>query len=158
MKRDPFFVVILTGLGAVVVWLLLTPFVPSVARTTMERFHLRGDSFTKWAVQAPIPAMYNFANRFQIREVPDDFDKLMPIFQLAPQELDEPQWRYINHFPPRLLTFANTRYKLLDQGEDRWVTIETSYRGQRIETEIHAKPIENGFEWVAREVEDDGRD
>lgn len=158
MKRDPFFVAILVGLGAVVVWLLLTPFVPSISRMTMDRFHLRGASFATWAVQAPIPAMYNFANRFHVREVPEDFDTLMPVFQLEPEEPDEPEWRYINHFPGRLLTFANTRYKLLHPGEDRWVTIETSYRGQRIQTKIHAKPTEDGFEWVVQEVEDDVSD
>ncbi|MEO1525393.1 MAG: hypothetical protein AAFX06_08150 [Planctomycetota bacterium] len=158
MKRDPFYIVILVGLGVVAVWLLLTPFVPSIARTTMSRFHLRGNSFLAWSVQAPIPAMYNFANRFEIREVPEDFSDMMPIFQLEPEAPVEPEWRYINHFPARLLTFANGRYKILHPGEDRWVTIETSYRGQRIETKIHAKPTEDGFEWVAEAVEEDDGD
>ena len=150
MKRDPFFAVILFGVGAVVVWLLLTPFVPGVARATMKRFHLRGDSFVMWSAQAPIPAMYNFANRFEVREVPDDIMGMMPILDLEPKESEK---RYINHFPARLLTFANTRYELLHPGEDRWVTIETTYRGQRFETKIHAKPVDGGFEWIVEEAE-----
>ena len=153
--RDPFFGLIIVIMIACTTWLALTPWVPPVARATMKRFHLRSDSFILWSAQAPIPAMYNFANRYEVRELPEEMLE-MPVFGFRvdePEKSAEPERRYINHFPARLLTFANGRYEILNPGEDRWLTIESSYRGQRIETKIHAKPIEGGFQWIAEEVE-----
>ena len=62
----------------------------------------------------------------------------------------ESEMRYINHFPTRVLTFFNTRYRYLNQGSDRWLTIETTYRGQRIKSRYHAraKSGEQGFDLV----------
>ena len=51
---------------AVTVWLAATPLVPAVARATLARFHLRTGSFWGWAIQQPVPAMYNFANRYRV--------------------------------------------------------------------------------------------
>ena len=111
----------------------------------MHRFHLRSSSFWVWAVQQPIPAMYNFANRFEVQQYPPDFisaDFLNPL-------MVEPERRYLNHFPARVLTFANTRYIYLRDGQDRWVTIESSYRGQQLETKFHAKSrAEGGYDLI----------
>ncbi|QEF96660.1 hypothetical protein Mal15_06880 [Stieleria maiorica] len=139
-RRDPLFVLILLGVGVVSVWLLLMPFSPAIARATMKRFHLSTDSFAWWAVQAPVPAMYNFGNRYEIRDLPEGL--ITPV-------IDASRPRYINHFPTRVLTFANGRYSLLHPGQDRWVTLWSSYRGQTLITKIHAKPIGEGrFKWI----------
>lgn len=134
-KPDLGFQAIVALLVVVAAWLLLMPWVPAIASATMHRFHLRSGSFASWAIQQPIPSMYNFANRFEMREIPAGF--LDPIFETD-------QKRYINHFPTRVLTFANTRYHYLHQGRDQWLTIDTSYRGQSIESVYHAKPIGGG--------------
>lgn len=139
-SRDPLFVAIVLGICGVTVWLLLMPFYPAIARVSLRRFHLSSDSFTVWAAQAPIPSMYNFGNQYEIRDLPEGL--ITPV-------LDSTRPRYINHFPTRVLTFANGRYSLLHKGQDRWVTLWSSYRGQRLETKVHAKPIGEGrFEWV----------
>jgi hypothetical protein len=139
-KRDPLFIVILAAIGAVVLWLLLTPLVPAIARVTMRRFHLASESFAGWAIQAPIPTMYNFGNQYEIRELPENL--ITPI-------LDSTRPRYINHFPTRVLTFANGRYTLLHPQQDRWLTFRSSYRGQTLETKVHAQPLGGGrFRWV----------
>ncbi len=144
-RRDPLFVLILLGVCAVAVWLLLMPFYPAIARVTMKRFHLSTESFACWAIQAPVPAMYNFGNQYEIRDLPEGL--ITPV-------LDSSRSRYINHFPTRVLTFANGRYSLLSPGQDRWVTIRSSYRGQTLETKIHAKPIGDGkFEWIRESSE-----
>lgn len=131
---------IVAMLAAVSVWLLLMPLVPQIASSTLHRFHLRSRSFLWWSVQQPIPSMYNFANRFEVREYPPGL--IDPI-------IDSTEKRFINHFPTRILTFANTRYLYLSKGEDRWVTIESSYRGQTLKTRFHAKAIEGGgFELI----------
>ncbi len=83
--------------------------------------------------------MYNFANRYQISELPPD---------LVDPIISESEKRYINHFPTRVVTFFNTRYRYLNAGTDRWLTIETTYRGQQIESRFHvrAKDDQQGFE------------
>lgn len=144
-SRDPLYVVILLGVCVVSVWLLLMPFYPTIARATLKRFHLQTDSFALWAIQAPIPAMYNFGNHYEIRDLPEDL--ITPV-------LDSTRPRYINHFPTRVLTFANGRYSLLHPGQDRWLTFWSSYRGQTLETKVHAKPVGEGrFEWVRESSE-----
>lgn len=144
-SRDPLFVAILVAVGCVTLWLLLMPFCPAIARVTMRRFHLATDSFALWAIQAPIPSMYNFGNQFEIRELPEG---LVVPFLVGPV-LEPPAPRYINHFPTRRATFAFGRGVLLNAGQDRWVTFWSAYRGQTLQTKIHLKPIGPGeFEWV----------
>lgn len=139
-SRDYGFMAIVALLIVIAVWLLLMPLVPAIASATLHRFHLRSESFVWWAIQQPIPSMYNFGNRFEVREFPPGL--VDPIF-------DDAEKRYINHFPSRILTFANTRYRFLRDGQDRWVTIDSTYRGQTLETRIHAKAMEGGgFEYV----------
>jgi hypothetical protein len=135
------FLLIVAVVAVIAVWLLLTPFVPSVASSTLRRFHLRGDSFAWWSIQQPIPSMYNFANVYEIRDVPPGL--IEPIFA------DQIERRYINHFPARVLTWAGRRYRYLHDGKDRWVKVETSYRGLKLTSRFHAKPDgAGGFELV----------
>ncbi len=139
-KRDHGFIAILSLLVLVAAWLLLMPVVPSIASSTMHRFHLRTSSFAWWVAQFPIPPMYNFANRYETSDIPPGF--VDPI-------LESREKRYINHFPARVLTFANGRYQHLHHGTDRWLTIESSYRGQQLKTRFHAEPKEgNGFRLI----------
>ena len=131
--RDIAFRVIMCMVGAVVVWLLLTPFVDSVAMSTMKRFHLRSDHFASWAIQQPVPSMYNFANLSNTRDTPPGMIQSV----LA----DEVQQRYVNHFPTRLMTFADGRYGMLNWGRHNWLELTTTYRGQSLQTTYYAKPI-----------------
>ena len=122
---------LIVGLVAMVaVWLLLTPIVPSVASSSMHRFHLRSKSFMWWSVQQPIPTMYNFSNQYEVTEIPPDL--VDPLFA------DESKRHYINHFPARVLTWSSYRRHLRDQ-KDRWYTLETTYRGQKLRSRIRAK-------------------
>ncbi len=131
-QRDYGLIAIVCLVGIVVVWLLLTPLVPAVVQSTIDRFHLRGDSFVLWAIQCPIPAMYNFANQAMVSEQPiDDF--------VADQTGNEP--RFVNHFPARRITFADARARELRDGRDRWLTIQTTYRGQTIRSAFHVRSV-----------------
>lgn len=134
-SRDTVFLAICCFVILNAVWLLLMPWVPGIAQATMNRFHLSSSSFPVWAIQFPIPTMYNFANRFEVREIPVGL--LDPV-------IDTNNRRYVNHFPTRKFTFANTRYRYLSESADRWFVIESRYRGQTIETQFHMKPIEGG--------------
>lgn len=133
---------IIAVLVLVATWLLLMPWVPAIASATMHRFHLRTRSFPAWAVQQPIPSMYNFANRYEVREVSPGM--LNPVFATSETLFGTSEKRYLNHFPTRVLTFANTRYRYLSDGGDRWLIIDSSYRGQRVESTYHARPRDQG--------------
>ncbi len=139
-RPDYFFGTICALVVVIVVWLLLMPIVPAIAKSTLRRFHLRTESFGVWAIQQPIPSMYNFANRYEVRRVPPDFEAA-GFFQPI---IEEDHRRYVNHFPTRIFTFANTRGYYLNFNEDRWLHIDSTYRGQTIQTVIHAKQRDDG--------------
>lgn len=139
-RRDLGFVAIIMLIACVALWLLLMPWVKSISWTAMERFHLRSSSFPTWVAQFPIPSMYNFANRCKVDRYPPG---------LIDPLLDESESRYLNHFPTRCITFADGRYRYLRDGNDLWITVETSYRGQTLETRLHIKrKQEAGFEMI----------
>ena len=133
--RDFGFAAIVALVACNSLWLLLMPWVPAIAKCSLDRFHLRTGSFVAWAIQNQIPSMYNFANQYEVRELPPGF--IDPL-------IDETERRYINHFPARIVTFADGRYKHLRQGQHRWITISSMYRGQRVETRFHAEPKQGG--------------
>jgi len=159
--RDLGFYLILVALALVSGWLLLMPWVPSIAESTMERFHLRSSSFAWWAVQQPIPAMYNFANRTEIRDLPpaDHLVGLVDPFLLDPlateatnaspadpsrRELGIVGGRMINHFPTREFTFANGRYRYLRGEDPRWFVLESRYRGSELSSTYELRPLPEG--------------
>ncbi|MGB7326449.1 MAG: hypothetical protein WBD31_16365 [Rubripirellula sp.] len=154
-RRDFGFIAIVALIVVTAAWILLMPWVPAIASATLHRFHLRSSSFGVWAVQFPIPSMYNFANRYEMTDVPPGL--IDPIL-LDPVD-GETDKRYVNHFPFRLLTFSNARHRYLRSGRDCWLTIDSSYRGQKLETHVHAKPdvdLPGGFV-VIRLPEDSSR-
>ena len=130
-SRDYGFIAIITLAIVVAVWLLLMPWIPAIARQTLDRFHLATPSFARWVVQFPIPSMYNCANEFKVQEIPPG---------LADPIIDD-DWRYVNHFPARIITFGDGRYHYLLDREDRWFTLRSTYRGQTLESRIHLEPV-----------------
>jgi hypothetical protein len=123
---------IVTLVIGIATWLLLMPWVPAIAATTLKRFHLSTGSFAAWAVQFPIPAMYNFANRYEVHESAEALS----------DDSSHASRRMLNHFPARIFTFADGRFMYLRDGDDRWLTIESSYRGQTLQSRFHAEPRE----------------
>ncbi|NND97658.1 MAG: hypothetical protein HKN47_10060 [Pirellulaceae bacterium] len=139
--RDIAYRVLISLIVVVVIWELLTPLVPSVAMTTMKRFHLRTESFWLWAIQQPVPSMYNFGNTVEIHSIPPGM-----IDPILPGERP----RYLNHFPLRRLTFADGRYDHLRKGDHKWFEAKSTYRGQELTTMVHAKPIGDGVYEIIR--------
>ena len=147
-KQDFGFVTIVTLVVVVVMWLLLTPILPAVSLATMRRFHLGSQSFVGWAAQFPIPSMYNFPNTYEVRDLPPDL--FVPI--------DQEQKRiYLNHFPCRVVTFADGRYHHLRNGQDRWFTFTTNYRGQYLESRWFLKRVGEKFVLRRLSVQDSPR-
>ena len=120
-------------------WLLLMPWFPRIASQTLQRFHLRTPSFAVWAMQFPVPSMYNFANQYKVGEFPPGL--VMMVF-------DE-NWRYANHFPARVITFFAGRKDFLSSQTDRWFTLKSSYRGQTLESKFHLEAqAEGGYKLI----------
>ncbi len=121
-------------IAAVVAWLLAMPFCPFIQQAALNRFHLQSRSFAAWAMQAPVPAMYNFHNRYRIESQPWDATFF-----------ERPITGSINHFPVRLYTFGDNRPLLLPKTDRRMLTVQSRYRGQTLTTR-----------WTVTEAEDGG--
>ena len=79
--------------------------------------------------------MYNFANRVEVSSYPPG---------LVDPWLNEPERRYLNHFPVRCITFADGRFRYLRDNKDCWITVDTSYRGRHMESRFHVKSRPEG--------------
>ena len=138
-QRDLGFCCIVAFIGLIAAWLLLMPWIPGIAKHSLQRFHLRTPSFSVWAAQFPIPSMYNFANQYKVEQYPPGFVMMV---------LDE-NWRYANHFPARVITFFAGRYDFLSSQQDRWFTLKSSYRGQVLESKFHLEAkAEGGYKLI----------
>lgn len=130
--RDLGAVAMLAGCALVAGFLAAMPIHPAAARLSMSRFHLRTEPFALWAALQPVPAMYNFANRYWVSPRP-----------LAARDLSAPpgevETRMLNHYPPRIFTFGFERLRHVSAGE-RWVYLESAYRDLRVRSAYHLRP------------------
>jgi hypothetical protein len=136
-------------MALVAAWLLALPLSPLIQSASLERFHLRSSRFLWWAVQQPIPAMYNFENRYWASRFP-----------LERGQLDETpahiETSMINHFPGRVYTFANNRGRLLHTREPHFLYMRSRYRGRDLWTTWTAVPSPRGGMRLVRLEPPDG--
>lgn len=123
-------------------WILAMPVYRPIQSATLERFHLCTPSYLAWAVQQPIPSMYNFENRYWLfaGSAPDHYPGMASL-------VADRQWlesRVVNHFPGRLLTFGDGRYRLLGGGENRHLVLRSRYRGNELATVWNASASPRG--------------
>ncbi len=140
IKMDCGYILILMLMLGVVCWLLTMPLVPNVQQISLNRFHLQTQSFAGWAVQQPIPSMYNFYNRYEIGPAPKGF---------ARKHWDRGT---VNHFPVRMFTFGDNRAIFLRTPEIRWLDVWSSYRGEQLHTTWFALPADDGGFDLSSEV------
>lgn len=126
---------------SVALWLLAMPVCPFIQQATFNRYHLQTGSFAAWAAQAPVPAMYNFHNRYRIEPQPWDATPL-----------SHPVTGTINHFPVRLYTFGDNRPLMLPDPQRRMLTVESQYRGRSLRTQWMVTPSEDGGYALVDEV------
>ena len=116
----------------------------------MRRFHLTNSSFGAWAIQQPIPAMYNFANTYEVRQWPPNVaggllvDQLLDLADDETQDFGTIHRDHINHFPSRVATFSSQRIHCCGPNQDRWLVTTSTYRGQRVETLTELKALGDG--------------
>lgn len=158
--------------GCLGFWLLMTPLIPAVSQSLMDRFHLRTTSFAVWAIQQPIPSMYSFRNTTEIRDLPLDIGEsglidpllLDPLFGLPTVETNPSKpigiigGRTINHFPTREITFANSRYEYLSKPQNpaqstRWFILESTYCGRKLRSVYELTVADDGI-WEMKRVDE----
>lgn len=131
---DRGFIAIVFLVTLISAWLLMMPFVPAIAKTTINRFHLRTSHFAGWFLQQPIPAMYNLANHYEVSRCNAD------------GETQVVESGMINHFPVRVITFGNGRYRMLGDRQSCQLSVTSSYRGMRQQTKFFVDAMnDDGF-------------
>lgn len=135
------FIAIVALIALITCWLLLMPIMPAITIATIHRFHLRTPSFLQWAIQQPIPAMYNMANRAELTRTGPDGDQ-----RLIRSET-------INHFPVRVVTFADGRYDCFQTGRAYHLSVTSAYRGQQQTTEFEITPDHDGKFIMSRMID-----
>jgi hypothetical protein len=108
----------------VAVWLMGMLFTTAIPRATMNRFHLRTESFLAWSIQQLIPSMYNLENEFAF--VPDG--------PVPDSVLSFSRTANLNHFPLRVVTFFDYRYGLFHAGNGGSLRVTSRYREQSLTT------------------------
>ena len=140
------FLLLITVVAA---WVVALPFSSAVQDSYLKRFHLDSSSFTAWAVQQPVPAMYNFENRYWTGPqtlTPDELKQLEKIAAKLTDDVDERgqfigiETNAINHFPSRSFTFAFTR-QYLKHNPHRYFYLRSRYRDRVIQTSFKTVPV-----------------
>lgn len=131
-SHDALTLSMITLVVGVSVWILAMPVCRPIQSATLGRFHLCTPTYMAWAAQQPIPSMYNFENRYWLfaGSAPEDGSEVA-------RRIAEDQWlesRVVNHFPGRLLTFGDGRYRLLGKGESCHLVLRSCYRGNQLAT------------------------
>lgn len=131
---------------AITAWIMAMPLVPLIQRVTLERFHLISPTYRGWAAQQIVPSMYSFENRYWCLPGQSPPRETVRISQAT-------QSGWLNHFPGRLVTFADNRVRLLKPGQPTCVVLSSRYRGQQVTTISRIMPVpQGGFRLERTEV------
>ena len=152
--------ILLTVIVGVSIWIAALPLSSTVQETYLRRFHLSSPNFAVWAIQQPVPAMYNFENRVWASQMPADFVELYDSMHPDPThgqstnaaEQDKGiETDPVNHFPTRAFTFGHTR-SFLKQYPLSYFYLRSRYRDLEIrsgfkisrvsETEVQVNRLE----------------
>lgn len=100
-------------------WILLLPLSEKRQLIGLKGHHLRLFPFSVWAVQQLSPSMYNFAQRGK---------------RMGPAQGQVRPFEWVNHYPPRLITFGPSRLDFFSSGSPVTFYFESSYRRQKLES------------------------
>jgi len=160
---------LLVAIVGIALWIVALPMSATVQEAYLKRFHLASPSFLSWAIQQPVPAMYNFENQVTIstgnleepaenpstRSAESASQSTSDLSTSGPADENMIADFMINHFPTRSFTFGHTRSHLKENPAGNY-HLTTRYRGREIrslfqltpvtETEIRIKRSEVSFE------------
>lgn len=110
---------------AIAVWLVGLPMSTKIQQATLMRFHLQSPSFLAWCGLQVVPAMYNMENRYWLSE---------RVGQDGVGDLRCVESGTTNHFPTRMITSFDARYRFFRQLDHAEVLLESRYRDQVLAT------------------------
>ncbi len=111
---------------AIAVWLVSLPFSEKIQQATLMRFHLQSPSFLAWCGLQVVPAMYNLENRYWLSERVEQDDATRSVRCIESGTT--------NHFPTRMITSFDARYRFFRQLDHAEVILESRYRDQVLAT------------------------
>jgi hypothetical protein len=111
---------------AIATWLVLMPFNKRVQQATMLRFHLQSKSFLAWCGLQVVPSMYNLENRYWLTESHQNRDGTW-----SQKKIDSGM---ANHFPTRLLTSYDARYRFYGDRRQAEMHLESRFQNQALVT------------------------
>jgi hypothetical protein len=146
------------------VWLIVLPFSRTVQSVYLQRFHLATPDFASWAIQQPVPSMYNFENRYwvsaellttnQLEVLAQDkssgaklTNEISPNVKITNESMKSgatdaalPVTKMANHFPARIFTFADSRYHYLEDKGACFLYMRSRYRGSELISRFGVEP------------------
>lgn len=102
---------------------------PEFQKRAITQFHLTSPSFLVWAVNQPVPAMYNFANEIWIGNRPKNASNEIPLG--SPFKY---YYTWVNHYPLRVVTFSWYRSMIYKDKDYKYISMRTAYRNTFVET------------------------
>ncbi|MGE3980398.1 MAG: hypothetical protein AB7F70_03110 [Candidatus Omnitrophota bacterium] len=102
---------------------------PGLRERSLAQFHLTCPTFIGWALNQPIPAMYNFANEIWIGNRPKNATKEFPVGTSFKH-----YYTWLNHYPLRVITFSWYRSMILKDVDYKFISLRSTYRNTFVET------------------------
>ena len=124
-QRDYSSAFLFAAIALIASWLCCLPFFGSVQRTALNRFHLQTKPFLVWSVQQTVPSIYNFKNEFDFETDAENPSAKLQAFAAA---------KTVNHFPMRVVTFADCRFVFFHEGEGGNLTVRSRFQDQELVT------------------------
>jgi hypothetical protein len=140
--------ILLIVIVAVAIWIAALPLSSTVQESYLRRFHLASPNFAVWAIQQPVPAMYNFENRVWASPMPATFDELYAMqpdptdsqSTNAVEQVEKIETDSVNHFPTRAFTFGDSR-SFLKQNPSWYFYLRSRYRDLEIRSGFQISPV-----------------
>jgi len=134
-------------LAGVALWLSALPFSRAVQQATIDRFHLVTPSFAAWAIQQPSPPMYNLENRYWFAR------RELAANELVGDPAEGIETGMLNHFPVRMITFADARVRLFEDQRQGWLYVRSRYQNQERMTVYRIQARQDGGPMVLERME-----
>lgn len=162
-SRDFASAALLTVIVASACWVTCLPLSTTVQKCYLNRFHLSTSSFPAWAIQQPVPAMYNLENRFwvspstlseaELRDSEIRSTALAPTpkpqLPVASEPTSEIGTSALNHFPARTITFGGSR-AVLKENPNKYFYLRSRYRGRELSSSYRTFPVSDSEVRVER--------
>ena len=120
-------------LAAIAAWMICLPFFEFAQRAALNRYQLQNRFYPAWAMQQIVPSIYNFENEYRFESANPRPDPELAAFTRT---------KRLNHFPLRIVTYFDGRYRLFHEGHGGILRVNSRFQDIELETDwqIDAQP------------------